>query len=188
MYHSQVSKPVEEEGGCDSGMSLWISLAIEIATPMIMVHPPPGIAWPQEIPWLAPWVLSVSIEQSSCECSRVSDLHPHPWSHHLFPFVDDQEIHLAIVFLHVHIHDRVSLCVITPKTCLLISYIKKHNFFLNNSKIKSGFWIHYLFLHKPLLVVGACMGIYGSWSLHRDSHLWWWYFFSTMERTLLGRG
>ena len=59
---------------------------------------------------------------------------------------------------------------------------------LNNSKIKSGFGIHYLCLHKPLLVVGACMDHHKSQSLHRDNHIWWWDVSATMERTLLGRG
>ena len=149
----------------------------------------PGAAWPQASPWLAPWVLSVSIEQISCECSGVSTPYSNPWSHRLFPSVDDKERHLVVMVLHLHIHDRVSLCVVTPKTCLLISYIKKHTQKnLNNSKIKSGFGISYLCLHKLLLVVGACLDHHKSQFLHRDSHLWWWAVSTTMERTLLGRG
>ena len=81
--------------------------------------------------------------------------------------------------------------------CHYVSSHQKHVFWFhisknkknkNNSKIKSGCGIHYLCLHKSLLVVGACLGHCGSLSLHRDSHLWRWAISTTMKRTLLGRG
>ena len=79
---------------------------------------------------------------------------------------------MAIMFLHLHIHDRVSQCVVTQNTYLLILYIKKHKNKIYNTKIKSGFGILYLCLHKPILEVGACLDHGRSQSSHRDSHLW----------------
>ena len=81
----------------------------------------------------------------------------------------------------------VTMCRHT-KTCLLSQYIKKHNKFNNSKNLKSGFGIHYLCLHMPLLMVGACPNIHGSLSLHRDSHRRQWSTSATMERSLLGRG
>ena len=75
--HSHVSNPMEGEG-CDHDTSLWIYLVAGINAPMRMVHPPPIAAWPQESPRLVPWEIPVSIEQSSCECSRASAPHPNP--------------------------------------------------------------------------------------------------------------
>ena len=90
-----------------------------------MVLQPPGIAWPQASPQLVPWELYVSNKQSSCECFRVYAPHPHPGSDLLFPSVDDEGNHLAIVVPHLHVHDRVSLCVTAPETCLFYSIYQK---------------------------------------------------------------
>ena len=168
-----------------------------------MVLQPPGTAWPQESPRLAPWVLFVSIEQSSCEFFGAFAPHLHPWSHHLFPLVDDEEIHLDHVnalecSLHIHTHDLITssppsmmrkaiwtswsyICVYMID-CHYVSSHQKHVFWfhisknkkkLNHSKIKSGFGILYICLHKLLLEVRACLDHCKIQSLHRHSHLWW---------------
>ena len=155
---------------------------------MLIVLQPPNATWPQAIPRLTPWVPCVSTEQSLCEWSGASTPDLHPWYHHLFPSINDEEIHLAIMVLHMHIHGRLSLCVVTPKTCLLNLYIKKHTKNLIIQKLKSGFRILYLCLRRPLLVVGEYLGLRRSLSLHRGSHLWRWSISSTMERNLLGKG
>ena len=64
MYHSQVSKPGEEEGSSDRGMSPQLQISIETTAPMLMAHPPPDAAWPQASPRLAPWVPYVSAARS----------------------------------------------------------------------------------------------------------------------------
>ena len=53
-------------------------------------------------------------------------------------------------------------------------HISKNTKKINNSKIKIGFGIRYLCLHKPLLVVGKSLDHRGSQTMHRDSHLWRW--------------
>ena len=152
-----------------------------------MVHQPPGAAWPQASPRLTPWVPYVSNEQSLCGCFGASASHPHPWYHLLFPSVNDEESLLAVVVLYLHIHDKLSLCIVTPKICLLSQYIKNIKK-LNNSKLKSGFGILYLCRHKLLLVVEAYLGLRRILSLHRGSRLWRRSISATMERSLLGRG
>ena len=73
------------------------------------------------------------------------------------------------------------------KTCLLSHYIKKHKTFNNSKNLKRGFGIRYLCRHMSLLV-GACMDLHGSLSLHRGSHRWQWSATATMERSPLGMG
>ena len=154
---------------------------------MLVVHQPPDTAWPQASPRLAPWVPYVLSIQSLCGCFGASTLHPHPWCHLLFPSVYDEGNCQAAMVQHLHTHDRLSLCVVTPKHVFWVN-ISKNTKKINNSKnLKSGFEIHYLCRHMPLLGVGAYPDLHGSLSLHRGSCLWWWSISATMERNLLGR-
>ena len=144
---------------------------------------------PQEIPRLAPWVPCVLTKQILCECSGVSAPHPHPWYHHLFPSVDDEEIHLVIVVLHLHIHDRLSLCVVTPKHVFWV-YISKNTQkkLIIKKTLKRGFGIRYQYHPILLLVVGACLGLPENLFPHRDNHWWQQSTVTTMEISQLGRG
>ena len=153
---------------------------------MHVVHPPPVAAWNQASPRLAPWALYESVSQSWYECSGSFAPHPHPWCRILFPFFYDERNHQVIVVQHLHTHDRLSLCVITPKHVFWVNISKNKK--INNSKnLKNGSGIHYLCHHMSLLVVGACLDLHISLSLHRGSHRWQWSTTATMERSPLAR-
>ena len=156
---------------------------------MLVVHPPPGAAWPQASPQLAPWELYESVSQSWYECSGAFALHPHPWCHLLFPSIYDEGSLLATVVPHLHTNGRCHYVLSRKNMSFWFHIIRRKKIKLNNSKIKKErVEIPYLYRHMPILVVAACPGPPGNLSLHRGSRRWKLYVVATTERSQLDKG
>ena len=152
-----------------------------------MVLQPPGAAWPQESPRLALW-------EPLCQAKEVcvNDLEP-PLHIHTHDLITSSPPSMTRKYIwpswsYISIYMTECHYVLSHQKHVFWFHISKNKKKLNNSKIKSGFGIHYLCLHKSFLMIGACMDHRRSQSLHRDSHLWRWAVSATMERTLQGRG
>ena len=132
----------------------------------------PFAASPQESPQLVPWAPYVPNEQSSCGFFGASALHPHPWYHLLIPFVYDEGNLQAIMVLHLHTYDRMSLCVVTQKHVFWFYITKNTKNLIIQKNLKRGFGTHYQCHCMLLLVVGACQDLPENIFSYRDNHRW----------------